>query len=302
MALLQEEFGRGLVLEPYLGAIVLCVPIVLAASPQHAARLLPQVADGRQQLALAHLEANSRDGLDQLTTQAIRQGAGYRLAGRKVLVLCGASADHLIVSAGTAGGTALFLVPTDAPGVSCRRYRLIDDTDAADFDFDQVSLPADALLIDAGSCGAVLERALDRARVGLCAELIGGMEAALALTTAYLKQRKQFGKPLAEFQVLQHRTADMFIEVDAARSLLYAALSALDGEADARACAVSACKLRVVEAARTVCGHAVHNHGGMGMTLEYPVGHYLRRALVADKLFGDAAFHLERYRRLTQLG
>jgi alkylation response protein AidB-like acyl-CoA dehydrogenase len=296
IAIIAEELGRGLALEPFIcGAFLPSRLLALAGAP---AEPLTALASGERRFAVALHETPQRYALDGLATVAAAEpGNGFRLDGRKTLVLGGAEADRLIVAARLGAGTkpALFLVDAAAPGVSRRGYRTIDELAAADISFDAVRLPADALLAGPEAAPAILEQALDEAIVLLCADALGCMDRAIELTAEYLRIRKQFGQALAGFQALQHGVANLFIEANDARSMVYRALAACADHAPERARAVSACKIKVMEAGRLIAGQAVHFHGGIGLTVEYPVGEHLRRILVAEQLFGNPQHHFERY-------
>lgn len=301
-SIVAEACGRSLLTDPFIGCAVLAPRVVLASgcAASHA-DLLAGVADGTHQLALAWQEAAGRYARLPGTVVAKRTAQGYVLSGCKMLVLGGATCDQLIVSAclETAGGACVLLVcDAGAPGVQRQPYALMDNQWAADVVFDQVTLPASALLAGPDTAADALDEALDHASVALCALLVGGVDRAIELAVSYMGERRQFGQALSGFQVQQHRTAQMFIDADAGRSMVLAGLAALAAPPVLRRRAVSAAKHKVTEVAKAVTGEAIHQHGGMGMTLEYPVGHHLRTAMVADKLFGDADFHLQRYRAL----
>ena len=300
IAIVAEELGRGLAREPFItGAFLPARLLALAGGREEE---LESLAGGNRRYAVAVHETGRRDSLDALETIATREaGNGYRLDGRKALVLGGAEADRLIVAARMEedSGPALFIVDSSAPGLCRRPYRTIDELSAADVTFEAVQLPADALLAGSNSARTMLDQALDEAIVLLCADALGCMDRAIELTAEYLRIRKQFGQTLASFQALQHGVANLFIEANDARSMVYRALAACAGDAAGRAKAVSACKIKVMEAGRLVAGQAVHFHGGIGMTTEYPVGEHLRRILVAEQLFGNPQHHFERYMALA---
>jgi alkylation response protein AidB-like acyl-CoA dehydrogenase len=297
-AIVAEEFGRGLALEPLVGCTVLAARLVERAdAPGFAGRreaLLGGVADGSLQISLAHSETNSRFQLASVTTQARRQGDGWVLSGTKMMVPGAPHAQQFIVSARIEGqGIALFLVPADAVKVS--PYALIDGSRAGDVELLDVPLGADALLAGPESALDLLEEAFDRAALAHVAEALGCMEAVLDLTAEYLKTRQQFGQAIGKFQALQHRMSEMFVEVQETRSILYRGISAIDGPAPQRRQAVSAAKVMLGNAGRFVGGQGIQLHGGIGMTDEYQVGHYYKRLLVLEKLYGDADWHLGRF-------
>ena len=300
-AIVAEELGRGLVLEPFVACAVLAARLIERAdAPAFQTRrtsLLEGMAAGTMQIALAHSEAASRFQLDSVVLSARPEGSGWVLDGSKMMVPAAGAADHFIVSARLADSAAdsigLWLVPRDA--VVLHAYPLIDGTRAADISLASVFLPAEALLSAPGSALPVLEEALDRAALAQVAEALGCMEAVLEMTSDYLKTRQQFGQPIGKFQALQHRMAEMFVEVQETRSILYRGIAHLDGAAAARRQAVSAAKVVLGSAGRFVGGQGIQLHGGIGVTDEYQIGHYYKRLLVLEKLYGDSDWHLGRF-------
>jgi alkylation response protein AidB-like acyl-CoA dehydrogenase len=224
-------------------------------------------------------------------------GNGYVLDGVKTLAFDAPSADQFIVSARFGNGFALFLVPRDADGVSVNAYPLIDGSRAADIEFRSVRLPGSALLVDPSRALDVLEEAVDRTVLAQVAEALGAMEAVLEITNAYIKQRVQFGQPIGKFQALQHRMAEMFVEVQETRSILYRGLALLEAPVAERKRAISAAKVVASNAARFVGAQGIQLHGGIGMTDEYAVGHYYKKLIAFEKRFGDTEFHVARYLR-----
>jgi alkylation response protein AidB-like acyl-CoA dehydrogenase len=294
-ALIAHELGRGLVAEPFVGCGVLAVQTLLAStSPAQLDRIVPSVADGSLKLALAFSEAQARGCPESIQLRAQRRDNGYALYGKKTLVLGGTHADWLIVSARVddVPGATLFLVAADSAGLTRRALPLHDGSWVAEVTFDGVTVGGDVLLGEPGEGLAALRHGLSHATAALCAELVGGMEKAIDITADYLKVRKQFGVPIGSFQALQHRLADMAAELEVARSMLYALLASLANDgADDQWLAVSQAKMIVGRAAKFVCGQAIQLHGGIGMTEEYSVGHYYKRAVVADILFGSSDRH-----------
>ncbi|SEB24696.1 acyl-CoA dehydrogenase family protein [Variovorax sp. YR216] len=293
--IISQEFGRGLAIEPWLGCAVLAAQTLVAGgSAAQKDRLLPLLADGSRRIALAYSEAESRGMPAPVSLRAERHGRGYVLHGRKSLVLGASQADEFIVSAMVPGstGVTLLLVDARAPGLQCRDLPLHDGSHAAELVFDGVEVAADAVLGEPGGGLPALQAGLDHAIVALCAEQVGAMEKAIETTAEYLKTRKQFGVPIGGFQALQHRISDMAAEMELARSMLFAALSAVQNpQGAARRRTLSAAKAFVGRAAKAVCGQAIQLHGGIGMTEEYLIGHYFKRAVVADLLLGSADRH-----------
>lgn len=300
IALILEAFGGALVLEPFLSTTVLGAQLLLGGSGSTRDTLLPRIPTGDVLLALAAYETAGRFNPQVVATSATADANSWIINGGKCLVFDGGSADWLVVSARLKGlvddpqGIGLFLVPAEAPGLTLRRYRTIDGLRAADFQFSNVRVTTTQMLAPPGATWNLLDKALDYARVGLCAEAVGVMDRALELAVDYIKVRQQFGQPLANFQVMQHRCADMFVAVDQARSMVYQALSALEADDESRRWAVSACKVKIADAGQFVGGEAVHLHGGNGITDEYSVGHYLRRLMLIEKTYGDTEYHLSR--------
>lgn len=292
---LAEELGRGLVLEPYLTNGVLAPALIEHSSA--AADLLPALADGSLRVALAHGEAHSRYNLNDVSvTRVARQGEGYRLDGVKTLVLDAPSAHRLLVSAREEGsdGFALFQVAVNATGVEMKPYQLVDGSWAADVVFSAVELPASARLLEADTALAALELAFDRTLLAQVAASLGAMERVLDITSEYLKTRVQFGQPIGKFQALQHRMAEMFVEVQETRSALYRGLAFADSEPAQRSAAASVAKAVAARSAKVVAALGIQLHGGIGMTEEYPVGHYFRYLTAFEKIHGDIDFHLKR--------
>ena len=295
-----EAFGRGLVVEPFLASVVLAGGVLRHAAPSaQVGAAIGAMLEGREQLAFAHGEADARHDLNHVSTTATAQEGGWRIAGAKHLVLHGGSADRLVVSARMSGaqrerdGIALFLVDAGLPGVSRRDYALQDGTRAADVRLDDVRVDLEAMLAGPQDGAAILERVTHEAIAAVCAEAIGVMEAMLALTLEYLKTRTQFGVALGSFQVLQHRAVDMQVALEQARSMaLYAAMMTTHVGQRERGAAMAAAKIQIGRSGRLIAQQAIQLHGGMGMSAEYALGHYVKRMLVLETLFGDAAHHL----------
>ncbi|MDZ7863995.1 acyl-CoA dehydrogenase family protein [Acidovorax sp.] len=305
IAVVFEALGRGLVVEPFLGALVVGRALGAAGTVAQKERIASLI-DGSTVAALAHDEPGSHYELARVATQAVRNKQGWALSGAKAVVLQGGEAQLLLVSARTAGavdsedGISLFLVPADAPGVARRSYGRIDGGGAADFSFDQVQLGADALLGAEGQGFATLELAVGWGVLALCAEALGAMEVAKKDTLEYLQTRKQFGVPIGSFQALQHRMADLLLEVEQARSAVINAAAAMDGERVARERALSAAKFTIGRIGTLVSEESIQMHGGIGMTWELPLSHYAKRLVMIDHQLGDEDHHLARYMALGQ--
>jgi len=306
LMLVMQEFGRGLVVEPYLATVVLAGSLVeaLGSDAQKEAVLEP-VIGGERIMAFAHGEPESRYELSAVRTRAEKTGAGYKLTGHKAVVLHGDAADQLVVSARVGGkdsdtnGIGLFLVDADAKGVSRRGYQTADGLRAAELRLDGVEVGADAVLGEPGKAYAAIEQVVGRAIAALCAEAVGAMEASCNLTLEYLNQRKQFGVPIGKFQALQHRMVDMSIELEQARSMAILAASRLHEERKLREQTLSAAKARIGKAGRFIAEQSIQLHGGIGMTWEYAGAHYAKRLVMIDHVLGDTDYHVERFVALT---
>lgn len=295
LLIVAEACGRALVVEPWLSTLLVMRAIELGGS-QAQRETLDRLTAGEAILAFAHEERAMRYDVGRLTTTAEPSGEGLRLRGEKALVLHGAAADQLLVSARTGQGVSLVIVDAKTPGVRVQRYTTADGLPAADVAFDDVVVPHSAAVGAAGEARDILDRLLDHGATALSAEAVGVMDALLTRTLTYLGTRQQFGQPLARFQALQHRVADMAMEVEQARSM--ALVAALANEGDdvlERQRAVSAAKARVNIAAKFVGEHAVQLHGGIGMTDELDVSHYFKRLTMISRTYGDADHHLGRY-------
>ena len=307
--IVMEAFGRALALEPFLASVVLGGGLVrLGGSEAMRAAVLPGVAAGETKLAFAHAERQARYELADVTTSARKDGAGFVLDGAKSLVLHGDCADQIVVSARLSGaqreakGLGLFLVDAKAAGVSRRGYPTVDGLRAAEVTLANVRVGADAVIGEAGHAFPLIEQVVDLGIAALCAEAVGAMGAMHEMTVEYLRTRKQFGVPIGSFQVLQHRAAEMLIGLEQARSMaMLATMMADEPDAVERRKAIAAAKVQIGRSARTVGQGAIQLHGGIGMTMEYKVGHYFKRVTAIDTLFGDADHHLARLSRLGGL-
>jgi acyl-CoA dehydrogenase len=302
-----EELGRGLMPEPMIGTVLLgSTALLLGGTAAQRQAHLPAVVAGERRLALAYQESGGRYDHEHVETRAERAGDGWRLSGSKIQVLDGQVADWFIVSARTASGprdaagVTLFLVAREAKGLVVERQHRVDARGAAVVRLDGVTVGTGDVLGAAGEGVALLGSVLDRAAIGLSAEMLGGMAACFEMTLDYLKTRKQFGVPIGSFQALKHRAARLFVELELARSIVHAAHAALDEGADDGRVArlASAAKARCSDAYRLVGNEGVQMHGGIGMTDEHDVGFFLKRARGAEVTFGDAAYHRGRVARL----
>ncbi|WP_116367462.1 acyl-CoA dehydrogenase family protein [Parahaliea mediterranea] len=300
--LLMEEFGKGLVLEPYLATVLLFGALLQRGGNQALAdEYLPKIIEGSCQGAFAYLERQSRFELRDVKTRASNDGEGYRLNGEKVVVFNGANADALIVSARTAGeqadaeGISLFLVPASAAGVVVTPFKQMDGQTVANITLDNVAVPATALIGEAGGALALIEPVVQSAVVALAAEALGIMAQLNAKTLEYTKTRKQFGVAIGSFQALQHRMVDTFMAYEQTKSLLYRAVCELEEGADSAATTAHALKAMVDRAGKLIYGEAIQLHGGMGLTDELDIGHYAKRLMMINATFGNGDYHQGRF-------
>ena len=303
--LVMQAFGGALVVEPYLSTVVIGGGLLRRVGGGEAQRLIPLIIAGDLRIALAQREEQGRDCLHDVACRAQREAEGYRLNGKKCLVLGAPWASHLLVSARTAGtsrdrdGISLFLVENDARALRRLDYPTVDGSRAADIHFDNLWVPQSALLGPEGQGLALLQGVLDEARLAHCAEAVGCMQRMLADTLAYARERRQFGVPIGSFQVLQHRMVEMHIQIEQTLSLTYlAAMRALASPADL-ALAACAATAQAIKALRFVGQAAVQIHGGMGITEELALGHYFKRATVMEQQFGSLDQHVRRYASLA---
>jgi len=302
--LIQEAIGRNLSLSPFLSSAVLSATIIAkGGSEEQKAALLPKMAAAELIVALASDEA-ARHAPAHVATRAEPSGNGFRLTGTKGFVLDGNVADRLIVAARTSGadedatGITLFLVDPKLAGVSVARKIMVDSRNAAAVALDGVQVDGADVIGEAGDGYALLEAALDAGRACLAAEMLGVAAQSFDTTVDYLKQREQFGQKIGSFQALQHRAAHLFCEVELARSATLRALQALDAGDDRVPFYVSLAKAKAGDVAKLATNEAVQMHGGIGMTDDYDIGFFMKRARAACETFGDSAFHGDRLAKL----
>jgi alkylation response protein AidB-like acyl-CoA dehydrogenase len=307
--IVMEELGSVLFVEPFLETCVMASGVLTRVGGSVADALIADIAAGESVVACAWLEngtghrlGGSGYRLSNVATRARRQaGGGWRLNGRKTVVMAAPWAAKLLVSARTSGdagdaaGISLFVVEKAAAGVSTIDYATIDGRRASDVVFENVELPADALLGHDGDALPILEQVGDEAIAAICAEGVGVLKKMHADTADYMRQRRQFGQPLASFQALQHRMVDMYLQLEMATSSMYLAALSLADAAPERARAASAAKVTVAKACRFIGQNAVQLHGAMGMTDELPLSHYFKRTTTLEHEFGSVDFHLARH-------
>ncbi len=301
-ALMLEEIGRNLTPSPFLTTAVVGARAIEGTS--HADRWYPGILSGEAVLALA-VDEGPRHAPEQTALEAKRQGNGFVLNGTKQFVVQGGSADMIVTAARTTGspgereGLTLFAVAKDAAGLNVENVSLVDSSKAARLTFDSVQLDADAVIGEVDDGWRPLERALDAGRAGAAAELVGVASGASAMTLDYLKQRKQFGKHIGEFQALQHRAAHLYAEIEIARAVAFKAAQLLDSGDERSALYVSVAKAKAADVASLAVREGVQMHGGIGMTDEHDIGLFMKREAVLRELFGDVYFHREQVAALS---
>lgn len=302
--IIMEEFGKALVLEPFLGSVVIAGGFLRHSAHPQAEALIGQIVDGEAIYAFAQAEADSRYNLAAIGTTATRDGAGFVLNGCKIVVIGAPWASHLIVTARTGGGprdalgVSVFMVEKTAAGVTTQDYATADGGRASDITFTDVRVGHDALIGPLDHGLPLVERVAAEAIAALCAEGCGVLRRLHEDTVAYTKQRRQFGQPIGAFQALQHRMADMFIALEQTISMTYLATLRLDNDLE-RAKAVAAAKVQLGRACKAISHGAIQLHGGLGVTEEMSIGHFFRRATLIEKAFGDTDHHLARYEFLS---
>jgi alkylation response protein AidB-like acyl-CoA dehydrogenase len=300
----MEEIGRTLMPSPFLATAVLAASLLTrGGSDAQKAAHLPKIADGSLLAALAIDEAAKHRPL-QIKLQAVRSGNGFRLSGAKAFVVDGHTADLLIVAAragGAAGernGLTLFLVDPKTKGITVERTAMVDSHNAARIEFDNVEVNADSVLGEVDQGGALLEGVLNIGRGAVASEMVGLSEEVFGRTVTYLKERKQFGKLIGEFQALQHRAAQLYIDIEITRAAVLKALQTLDGDFDKATAAVAVAKARAGTTATLAVQEGVQMHGGMGMTDQFDIGFFMKRARVCQELFGDSNYHADQLARM----
>jgi len=302
--IVMQEMGRSLVVEPYLGTVVIGGGFLKHSGHPDAEALIGQIIAGEAIFAFAYAEPQARYNLADLKTTAKKDGGAYVLNGAKAVVIGGPYATHLIVTARTDGGqrdaqgVSVFIVPADAPGVTRRDYPTVDGFRASEIAFENVKLGAGALVGPEGQALPLIEKVVDEAVAATCAEACGVLSKLHEGTLDYTRQRKQFGQPISAFQVLQHRMVDMFIQVEQSISMTYMATIKLADDRQ-RSKAVSAAKVQIGKACKFVGQNAIQLHGGMGMTDEMAIGHYYKRATMIEAAFGSTDHFLARYEFLS---
>lgn len=302
--IVMEQLGRALTVEPVAETLFQGAPLLSRAGPAGRA-LLERIPSSEVRLAVAVLEQEAGDDFSSTGCRAVPQDGGWRVSGKKAMVVGAPWATHILLAARSAGevgdshGLSLFVVPVDRAGCRMRACKMLDERRAADLDFDGMEILRDEVVGDEGWGLALLEEWRDRAIAAMASEAVGVLERLLSDTVVYCKQREQFGQPIGSFQALQHRMVDMYLHLEMLKSAALLANLKLESSPDERARAVSAAKVTLAEACRFIGQNAVQLHGGMGMTDELPIGHYFKRATALEHAFGRADWHRARHARLA---
>lgn len=300
-AIVMEEFGKALVVEPFLHVAIQVARVLIEAGDESG--LVEAIGNGEAMPVLAHSEADAYGMLNWVETQAEKSGAGWKITGSKSLVNAAPFASHFIVSARTSGeagdedGIGLFLLAPDAAGLKRHDGRLADGSRAADISFNNCK---GQLIGPQGESLPILKTTYAHATIALAAEAVGVMDKSLWTTRDYLQTREQFGAAIGSFQALQHRMADMLIELEMARAQVYRALAYLDADPLTRDMAVSSMKVQIGRSAKYIGAQSIQLHGGMGMTEEYSIGHYFRRLCMIESAFGNTSVHLDQMATLDR--
>ena len=301
-----EETGRNLVPSPLFSTALLGVSLIhLGGNTKQKKDLLPKIVQGKLTTAFA-LEEGPRHSPYNISTVAKKKGDNFILEGTKTFVLDGHTADNLIVAVRTSGkekdqsGISLFLVNPSIKGVICNKTHMVDNRNSSEITFEKVEVNEDKLLGELNGGSSIIEEVLERAQIGISAEMLGSALQAFDITLEYLKDRKQFGQPIGSFQALQHRAAKMFAEIELTKSSVAGALNAIDENSNDRSRFASLAKFKAGETLKLVSSEAVQMHGGVGVTDEFDIGFFLKRSRVAEQIFGSSDYHIDRYATLTE--
>ena len=305
--IVMEQFGKGLVVEPYMPSVVLAGGLISSlGSKEQVEAIIPTIISGEARYAFAHSEPQSRFDLFDVKTSAVASGDDFVLNGFKSVVFGGPIATHLIISARTSGeqrdtdGITLFLVDKTAEGLTLQNYPTIDEYRASEVVIENLKVSKDMVLGEVNNAYAAIDENVDRSTIAVCAEAVGILEVLKDTTIDYCKNRKQFGQAIGKNQSIQHRLVDMMIEYEQSKSILYMACTADLSNPSDRKKAVSGAKARIGKAIKYVGENAIQLHGGMGMVDEYMVSHYFKRATMLGILFGNEDYHMKRFSNITQ--
>ncbi len=303
----MEQFGKGLVVEPFMPSILLSGNLISKlANESQANEIIPKIIEGESRYVFAYVEPQSRFDLSDVKTSATKDGDEYTLNGFKSVVFGASMATHIIIAARTSGeqrsedGITLFLADIKSNGITLQTYPTIDEYRASEVIIENLKISSDMVLGEVDKAYPVVEEVIDLATIAACSEAVGVLQVLKDSTIDYCKQRKQFGQPISKNQAIQHKLVDMMIEYEQAKSILYAAVTADLSNADERKKAVSGAKARIGQSIKFVGESAIQLHGGMGMVDEYMISHYFKRATMLGVLFGNVDFHMKRFVGLTQ--
>ena len=303
----MEQFGKGLVVEPFMPSILLSGNLISKlANESQANEIIPKIIEGESRYVFAYAEPQSRFDLSDVKTSATKDGDEYTLNGFKSVVFGASMATHIIIAARTSGdqrsedGITLFLVDIKSNGITLQTYPTIDEYRASEVVIENLKISSDMVLGEVDKAYPVVEEVIDLATIAACSEAVGVLQVLKDSTIDYCKQRKQFGQPISKNQAIQHKLVDMMIEYEQAKSILYAAVTADLSNADERKKAVSGAKARIGQSIKFVGESAIQLHGGMGMVDEYMISHYFKRATMLGVLYGNVDFHMKRFVGLTQ--
>ena len=303
----MEQFGKGLVVEPFMPSILLSGNLISKlANESQANEIIPKIIEGESRYVFAYAEPQSRFDLSDVKTSATKDGDEYTLNGFKSVVFGASMATHIIIAARTSGdqrsedGITLFLADIKSNGITLQTYPTIDEYRASEVVIENLKISSDMVLGEVDKAYPVVEEVIDLATIAACSEAVGVLQVLKDSTIDYCKQRKQFGQPISKNQAIQHKLVDMMIEYEQAKSILYAAVTADLSNADERKKSVSGAKARIGQSIKFVGESAIQLHGGMGMVDEYMISHYFKRATMLGVLFGNVDFHMKRFVGLTQ--
>ncbi len=307
LMIVMEQFGKGLVVEPYLPSVILAGGLITnLGSKEQTDQIVPKIISGDQRYVFAYAEHQSRFDLFDVKTSAAKDGDDYVINGLKSVVFGAGAATHIIIAARTSGdqrskkGITLFMTEIGSEGITLQNYPTIDEYRASEVIIENLKVSKDAILGEVDEAYDVIEEEVDKSTIAACSEALGILEVLKDVTTDYCKNRKQFGKPISKNQVIQFRLVDMMMEYEQAKSILYMAITSDLSNPDERRKTVSALKSRMGKAIKFVGENAIQLHGGMGMTEEYMISHYFKRATMIGVLFGNVDYHMKRFIELTQ--
>ena len=295
LTVLFEEFGKALVVEPYLSSVVMSGTILESSNHSNKSSIIEKIIAGEHQVSVAYAEPNIGYNFFDCITSLSTIGDNLSLNGTKSLVLNGGNADQFIVLANQEGSSVLILVNSDVDGLSVQSFKTIDGQTCAELSFENISIDSESILASGDEAEAIFNKMINMSILCISAEAVGAMNASYVKTVQYTKEREQFSQPISNFQVLQHRMVDMFIETELTKSLLIKATLQLDSNDPEAGNTISALKVQVGKAGRLVGQHAVQLHGGMGVSNEMSIGHYLKRFTAIDSMFGNTQHHINKY-------